>query len=512
MSSDRKDQPLQQLLEYWRMIVQNKWWVFFPTLALALASVVYITFLPNQYEATTTILVDPQQVSDQYVNPAVKGALTDRLQTISQEVLSSTRLQEIIDQYHLYPGMEHSMGREQLIEYMRKAITIEVKHAAGNGPGSFTITYQGSDPTVVAKVANELAGRFISWNLQSAEQVAETTTEFLGGQLNDAKTSLVGQEQTVRNFKMSHLGQMPDNLPANLGTLAQLRAAYQGNNDALNRLEQERFELKRLPAPATPNPQITEGSSERARLEAEKSRLEAQVTELRLRYTPTFPEVVDATDRLQRVKAALKALPPDPAAQDKDPNMSPTAVRLELIDREATRLTAEQEKLSAQIAAYQAKVDASPLREQQLTDLTRDYEISKEQYRNLLAKKYSAAMASDLQRMQKGERFTILDPARPPQRPVKPKRATLMAGAALASLMFSIVLVIGKEKLDPSIKAEKEVEDLLPGSVALLAAIPTIITPADKRRRLRYAIFALTTALLACLLVAGLLWRVHPIL
>ncbi len=507
MKQEPMDQPVTQILEYWQAVRQHKWWIFFLTLGLTLVSFVVIALLPDQYEATTTILVDPQQVSDQYVNPPVKQSLTDRLQTISQEVLSTTRLQEIIDRYHLYPELQKSMSREQVIDYMRTAITIEVKHASGNGPGAFTITYTGTNPVTVAQVTNELATRFITWNLQTTEQAAEVTTEFLGDQLQDAKSNLVKQEGTVRDFKMKHLGEMPDNLAANLGTLAQLRVALQANSDTLNRLEQERIELTRLPATDLRRDQ-PQAMSQRDRLTLEKMKLEDELMDLRRRYTPTHPEVTDAIARLQRVSEELKALPAD--TKSRPTETSPTAVRLEIIAREMTRLTEQQQAMSAQIAAYQTKVDAIPMREQQLTDLTRDYEISKEQYRTLLSKKYSADMASDLERKQKGERFTVLDAASAPGKPVRPKRRLLLMASTLGSLLLSIFLVLGKEKLDMTIKAEKQMEELLPASVTLLAAVPTIDTPTDKRRRLRFALFALTTSLLAFALVAGILWRIHP--
>jgi succinoglycan biosynthesis transport protein ExoP len=514
MSTETMDQPLELVKEYWQIIRRNGWWIFLTTLWVTLAMVVFIALMPDQYQATTTILVDPQMVSEQYVTPAVKEVLTDRLQTISQQVLSTSRLQEIIDHYHLYPELRSSMSREQVIEAMRKAVTIEVKHASGNGPGSFTITYEGRNPVVVAQVANDLATRFITWNLQTTEQVSETTTQFLDEQLDQAKSNLETQEERARQFKMSHLGEMPDNLPANLGTLGQLRATYQSNNDALNRLEQERFELTRMPVPMPTNGnQYVAGLSQRSRLEIERDKLEDQLMDLRRRYTPTYPEVIDITARLQHVKDELKALPENDTKAAVDPrDMSPTAVRLELIAREMARLTQEQKQMSLQMAMYQSKVDAMPLREQQFTDLTRDYDMSRDQYRNLLSKKYAADMAGDLERKQKGERFTILDAATPPQKPIKPNRSMLMWASFFGALLFSIVLVIAKDKLDPSIKAEKEVDELLPASVALLATIPSIVTPSDRRRRVRFAVFALTTSFFAVLLVVGFLWRIHPVL
>jgi len=512
MTKPNYDQPVNQLLQYWQTIRQDKWWIALLSVGLSLASVVAIALIPDEFQATTTILLDPQKVSDQYVTPEVKETFTDRLQTISQQVLSSSQLEDIIQRYELYPRLRKSLSREQLVDYMRKAVLIEVKQASGNGPGAFTITYTGDNPVIVAQVANELAGRFINWNVANREELAQFTTEFLGDQLQAAKKNLEGQESTVRQFKMSHLGEMPDNLPANLGTLAQLRATFQANNDALNRLEQERMELTHMPQTVMTQPnRYSEPVTERARLEMEKLQIEGQLMDLRRRYTPAHPEVVELTARLQRVKQQLKSIPKDDGTSEiAGDGGSPGEVRLEIIARETTRLNNEQKQITQQIAAYQAKVDAMPLREQQLADLTRDYDISKEEYKTLLSKKYSADMASELEQKQKGERFTILDPARPPEKPSKPNRPLLILASTIASIVASVLLVLGKEQLNTTVKAEQQLEELLPAQVVLLASIPSIDCPADQQRRRRFAIFALTTSLLACLLVAGFLWRVHP--
>jgi succinoglycan biosynthesis transport protein ExoP len=512
-SNELLNQPVEQIREYWQTVQQRKWLIYFTTLALTLAAVVTIALLHDQYQATTTILVDPQKVPDEYVNATIRSPLTERLQTISQEVLSSTRLQEVIDKWNLYPELRQSMSMEQIIDYMRNKIKIDVKRAAGSGPGAFSITYEGRNPVVVAQVTNELASRFIEWNLQTRQQQAMGTTQFLSGQLQGAKRDLENQEGQVRGFKMQHLGEMPEQVPANLGTLAQLRAQQQSTNDALNRLEQERIELQRLPEMAGRYGRTPAPATERARLEDEKMRLEGQLFELRRRYTPAHPEVVDAQARLERVNHQLRALPTSQAdGARSEADNSPAGVRLEIIAREMKRLEEDQKRLQLQIAAYQAKLDAVPLREQQYVDITRDYDVSKDKYRSLLQKKFSAEMAADLERKQQAERFTVLDPARPPEKPVKPNRKMLFAGAFLASLVLSLGLVLLKETLDTTIKAERHLSGMVPDSVVMLASIPTIVTPGTQRRRRRFTAIALATSAIACLLVAAFLWKVHPIL
>jgi hypothetical protein len=152
------------------------------------------------------------------------------------------------------------------------------------------------------------------------------------------------------------------------------------------------------------------------------------------------------------------------------------------------------------------------MREQELSELTRDYEISKEHYRSLLDKTFSAEMATELERRQQGERFTILDEARAPERPFKPNRLALMFASLVAGLGCSIGMVLVREAVRGTIKAERELKALLPATVSFLGSVPSIETNTDRRQRRRFQVFAITASLMACLAVAVILWKVHPIL
>ena len=509
MKTEAKEQYLpQQIQEYLNLLLRGAWQIGLATLAIALAAIVVITFLPNEYRATTTILVDPQKIPDRYVTSTVPSDPSERLNTITQQVLSATRLGEIVDQMGLFPEMK-GKPREDVIELMRRRITLQVKQSSGQGLGSFTITYEGSDPQTVARVANQLARSFINWNLKNREERAEDTTHFISTQLEEAKEGLQSQETRLREFKMRHIGEMPDQAPANLQTLSRLQSSLQVNSDSLNRLEQERQMLIRLPEPAS---QVTPVQmSERGRLEQEQRQLSYQLWDLRRKYTDSHPDVIAAQGRLKQVHAQLAALPPPaPGAEVKE--TSSAAVRVELIEKEKQRLLQEQRNIQAQIKSYQSKVDAVPLREQELSDLTRDYEISKEHYRSLLEKTFSAEMATELERRQQGERFTILDEARVPERPFKPRRLALMFGSLIGALGFAVGMVMAREAVRGSIKAERELKALLPASVSFLGSIPTIETNADRRRQRQFHVLAIVASLVACVAVAVILWKVHPIL
>ena len=509
MKNNATEQHLpQQIQEYAALLRRNCWTIGLTALAFALIAIVVITLLPNEYKATTTILVDPQQIPDRYVASTITSDPAERLNTLTQQVLSVTRLGSIIDEMKLYPELQKH-PREEVIEVMRQHITLQVSQSSGQGLGSFTITYVGASPKVVADVANRLAASFIEWNLKTREQLAEGTTNFLAAQLEEAKQNLQSQEQALRDFKMQHLGEMPDQMPANLQALSRLQVALQANSDSLNRLEQDKQLLTRMPGqPQNVSPAQL---SERERLEVEQRQLSYEVWELKKKYTASHPDVVAAQDRLRQVQEQLKALPVSKAEIDANGD-SGTSVRLDVLEQEKQHLVEEGRRIRLQSDVYQSKVDAVPMREQQLSDLTRDYEISKENYRSLLEKTLSAEMATELERQQQGERFTIMDPARPPERPFKPNRLAMILGSSVGSLGFAIMLVILQDTVSGAIKAERELKALLPASVALLGAVPRIETNADRTRRVRFQVWAAAVSLLGCLVVAAVLWKVHPIL
>ncbi len=504
--------PMDQILAFWNTARHYRLWIFLGTVFFSLAGFTFVLLIPDRYKAATTILVDPQKVPEKYVSPTVSSDPGQRLNTITQQVLSVTRLQQIIDDMQLYSDLRGKVSREELIELMRKDITITVKQGSSSGLSAFTIEYEGRQRNQVAQVANQLAASFIEWNVKSREQQAQDTTEFLAAQLKEAKQNLEEQEAKVSAFKMHHLGEMPEQQAANLQALTQLQTQFQANADSLNRLEVERTLLSRGLEPSTSGTVKAVPTTERSRLEAERRQLKSELQGLQNRYTSAHPEVVDTASRLQRVEDRLKALPPDPPMLAESQDNSASAVRLQLLDRDSRRLNEEQKRITQQMASYRAKVDAVPVREQQMAELNRNYSVSKDHYQSLLDKTFSAGMANDLEKKQQAEHFTILDMAQVPEKPFKPKRALMLVGAFLGALAASLGLAYLKDALNGTLKIERELKALLPPGIPLLAAIPKLNNAKERRRNFRFAVIAVLIALIGCALEAGLFIKLHPIL
>jgi uncharacterized protein involved in exopolysaccharide biosynthesis len=366
---------------------------------------------------------------------------------------------------------------------------------------------------VAAKVANELAGSFIEWNITSRVEQVTGTKDFLSSELTSARHNLEQQENALRQFKMSHLGETPDQTGTNLQALAGLRTTLQANVDAMNRLDGEKILVTRAPEPLPVASNASVGLTQRERLESEKRQLEANIEALREHYSDRYPDVLRATRRLEKTKAQLNSLPADPADHSSDVSGEGSAatVRLELIDKEMKRLEAEQHHIQSQIESYQAKVDAAPIREQQLLELTRNYDSSKLHYQALLDKSFNIGMAADLEQRQKAERFRVLDSARIPQKPAKPNRKKLIPVSGFVALGLSILCILVKEQLSPVVKTETELKSLLPEGVQVWGVIPRIEVASDIRRERQLSIYTSLVCILICLVLIGVIRGIHPL-
>ena len=490
MTTDHFQQSYETILQYWRVLVRNWWQTLIGAFSCLLLLTLVIAKLPSEYEATTTILVDPQQVPEKYVSPAVNSDPNERLNTLTQQILSRSRLQDIMDRFKLYSQAKGKVSDEELVQVMRDHIHIQVKQGSGAQLSTFTITFEGPVPSVVADVANELASSFIRWNIDSREQQVEGTQAFLSSELHDAKRNLEEQEDKLRVFKMSHLGETPDQTTSNLQAMATIRAAQQANVDSYNRLEQEKLLLSRLPEAAASTGTPTASLSKRARMETEKRQVESDLRRLSESYSERYPDVIKLKRRLAELTAELDTLPPDNADAPGNPatEVSSASVRLEIIEKEEARLKTEQARLQSQLSSYQAKLDATPLREQQLVELTRNYDVSKQHYQ------------------------TLLDPAQTPEKPVKPRRKALLLLAALFSLALPCTLVIGRDMLAARISTESELKGMIPKGARIVALIPRIETVADRRGKMFIAVSAVVMCSLLCASILWLVWRMRPLL
>lgn len=474
------------------LIVKRRWIVMIP-FALAMIAGIYLSItLPRIYEAETLILIQPQKVPEEYVQSIVTSDPSERINTLSQQILSRTNLEKIIDEFKLYQGPESTdLYVEDKIERLRRNISVSVSTDRRRQSDAFTISYQGKDPQRVMRITNTLASFFIDENLRLREAQAVGTSDFLDDELAAMKKRLETVEETLKNYREAYMGQLPEQLESNLRILDRLQEQLSENLQALSdakirlaALQNEAAAAREQATTVIINPGDKSDTSDLAQLRA-------QLENLLSRYTERHPDVV-------RLKARIADLEAQAAAQDAgageaaDGSPAPASLPPEMrqqfaeINREMQRLESDIAENRRQIAIYNQRVEDTPKREQELLSLKRDYENIQASYNSLLARKLEAEIAVNMERKQKGEQFRVVDSARLPEKPVKPDMKKLFALVVAAGLAVGGGIVFLLEYLDQTFKRPDQVESDL--QLAVLCTVPEIVGPRKRMlRRLEHA-------------------------
>jgi len=300
--------------------------------------------------------------------------------------------------------------------------------------------------------------------------------QFIEQQLQDARQQLEEKETALRDYKEKYMGQLPEQVQANLATLQRLQLEQQTVSDSLRRAQDA---LLLLESTAVPGAAMLGPTPPRDPLDEMK----ATLTQLRTRYTDEYPDVKSLEARIAAVEAARAATAKADAAAPAPAPVDRVAAAFEARKREARievqSLRQRLAEVDGRIAAFQARVEAAPKREQEILGLTRDYQKLSENYTQLLSRKLDAEMASRLEQQERGQQFRVLDPAYLPVRPSFPRRGLFALAGAVVGLMLGVGLSIAVDYLDPTFKDADEVAAALPYPV--LAVLP-YLKPKDQRR------------------------------
>ena len=491
----------EEFRHYLDIIRRRKGIVILVTIGFSCCAAMIARRLPDIYRSQTVILVDAQQVPSSYVQSTVSTSLQDRLATIQQQVMSPTRLKNMIEKNGLFPELRGKVSEDALILKIQKSTSVDV----GGRFSSFRIAYQGEDPKEVSEIANELAATFITENLQARQAQFSGTAEFLDNELQETKSKLEVREQQLQAIKTTNVMDLPESKQFHLEALNNLRTQLAASEDRARQAKQDKIMLQTMMNTNAPTVEVDGGdttSSSPSQKQIEK--LESHLAELRSRYGPNFPDVrkVQADlDRLKKKEAAKKTQAPAPAPvepmiQTEGRRNPVIEAQIHKLDQEIEEQTKLQGPLQQQIDFHVTKLERVPIFEQQIAGLMRDYDSLRSHYQSLLDKKLSAQMASQLEVRQKGERFVILDPAPIPNQPSGPNRVLIGFAGLIVGLIGGVGLAIGIEMMDLSVRSEHEAAELL--GIPVLAGIPQMYTAAEVRsRRIRFVLAAILTASLS---------------
>ncbi len=445
--------------DYKEIFLRRKLFFVIPLVVVFLGACLWAAFAPRKYMASTLVLVTPPRVPAELVRSTVTSGIAERLNSISQEIMSRTRLEAVIDEFKLYQQESRTMEREQIVELMRKNIQVELPKRSSDSAGYFAINYTSTDARISAAVANKLSSLFIEENLKQREQQAVGTSEFLASELKTTKERLEAQGKELADFKRRHMGELPEQRDTNIKMIDQLQLLYQRNEESLRAAQDRQLLISQ------PGGEGTTDAKARGSYEAQLDDMRKKLAELQARYTERHPDVIALKRKITEMERRK-----DVFNINNDP-------RYRELEMEIQRRQQESEKLRAQISQYRARIEGATVREQQMSSLVQEYENTKKLYDSLLKKSEEAQQAENLERRQKGEQFRVVDPARVPEKPVQPDIPKTILIGLFGGIACGLGGIFAREQLDRSFRDPEDIEATL--GFKVLANIPKIVTRAQ---------------------------------
>ena len=487
-----------QILE---IIIRRRWLIIIPLCLALTIGVFYTLSAPKTYKASTTILIQPQKVPTDYVQSIVTADPQQRINTISQQILSRTNLENIIKEFGLFQNAK-DMYPEDKINNMRARVVVSQESSRRQSTEAFAISFTGSNPETVMKVANKLASFFMDENLKAREIQAMGTSEFLESELEKIKVKLEDREKELSAYRAKHMGGLPGELETNLRTLDRLQLQY---SDTLNTIRSTQNDAALLKSQISQLMEMAESSRAGLQpgvtisgvpalstIQQQYQTDKRQLDELLIKYTNQYPEVIKLTKSVAELKKKVEKEKQE-MGQGSTVNLSSDAVSssnpvlfqhrftLNQLENEIRNLKGNLLQIKKSMLVYQQRVDDTPKREQELQSIQRDYNNIRDSYNSLLARRLEAELAVNMEKKQKGEQFRILDYARLPEKPISPDvRRLFMLSLALGfGLGGGAAFLL--EFLNPTLRREDQIETEI--GLPILASIPPLAQTGEAKKK-----------------------------
>lgn len=494
--------------DFLQTLKRRRWSLILPAAIIFIASSLVALTLPSIYISTSTILIEEQEIPADFVMTTVTSYIEQRLQSINRRIMSYSRLLEVIQHFNLYAELTNKWSTEEIIEKMRQdtilaPISADVIHrrTGKKTPATiaFSLSYQGTNPKTVQKVTNVLTSLYLSENLKAREKQAQETSAFLEKEMDRIKINLAEIESKIAGFKEAHINELPELLPVNLQSLNNIERSIERSYELLRSLK-ERKEYIETQLTGLPTHLYPDVISSRKRLEE----LKVHLVHLANRFSDQYPdviktraEIVDLEKYLQEKKslAATTNKPPDnPAYVTLAAHLASTRSDLSSVKRQLGEFNQSEKD-------YRRRIEATPRVEEVYKAMLNERDNTKAKYDDLMRKHMDSRVAYGLEKDQKGEHFTLIEPARLPEKPFKPNRRAIMLIGLTLGLGAGIALASLREFSDDSIRSSDWLT--MATDFPVLAGIPVIITQNDiKRRRVRkIALSIVTLGLMAAGLV-----------
>ena len=542
-------------------------------LGLLLITVALTLGLPSVFKSRAVVLIEAQEIPQDLVRSLVTSFADQRIQVISQRVLTNNNLTSIITKYELYADQRKHDPIERVLEQMRKDISVAPISADVVDPKqgravqatiAFELAYENKSPQLAQRVANEIVSLFLNENLKQRTETSKETLDFLTTESEKLRANVADLESKLSKFKQGNVEKLPELTNLNLEMMNRTEQEVSQVDSQMRSLDQQRVYLESELAQQKPTTMLLSETGERILGPADRLRvLESEFVPIAARYGPNHPDVVAKRKEIEALRAqaggnsgageiALKLqraqsdyaqankkyspehpdvkrlarevdslkselatanrTAPDPVVTKRPDNPAyiQLQARLDSTTNDMGALRSQRATLKAKLAQLEDRITKSPEVEREYRMLTRDYDNAQLKYREILAKRQEAELASNLESNQAGEKFTLIEPPVIPEEPAKPNRLAIGLLGVLLSMAGSVGSGALAESLDTRVYGRTGVTRLL--GVPPLAVIPKLETEASKsQRRNRWAMVVAALLAVVFLVLLAIHFLVSPL-
>lgn len=491
--------------DYLKIAKRRKWSFLLPFFLVLAMSVAVALLLPPKYRSSATILIEEQEIPTDFVTATVTSFAEQRLQQIHQRIMSTAKLLEIIERFDLYKKMRDKRTTEEVINQMREDVRLDqistevMDRRTGRATVvtiAFSLSYESKDsPDAVQRVANRLVSLFLQENLEVRERQSAEASRFLEDETRRVKKELTEIEMALSKFKEKHINELPELLQVNIQGLSNSERSIERLEEQLRSIKEREEYLQTQLANLSPFLE----NSDRSRLQS----IETELVALKTKFSDDHPDVVKTKAEIAALKNKMTS---DRGENQSHPDESDNPAYVTLASQLASAQS-EIRSIQNQIAEYRrtkavyaARIESTPRVERQYQELSGRQMNIQTKYNDLMQKHMEAEVAQGLEKGQKGERFTLIDPPRLPEKPFKPNRLAIMLIGVVLGVGTGVGWAALREFADQSVRSSERLA--LSTGFPVLGQVPNILTLRDRRRIMIRRIASIATAMLV--VVAGI--------
>lgn len=470
------------LRDYFAILKRRYLYLIIPFVIVLSVSVGVSLFMPPVYQSTGTIMVESQQIPDNFVQSTVTSYADERIGVITQRVMIRENLLRIIDKFELFGEDRRSVPASQLVEQMRAMIGVEIISADVQGQRNngrtaiaFRISMEHENPSLAYSVANEFVTLFLDENLRNRISRASETTDFLDNETLKLKNELEAIENQVADFKQQNSASLPEHLDLRINQRERAVRAAEDIDLNIKTLESQKALLEIDLSSVAYNSSDGQGSIS-VNPEQELAKLEAQLLERSTIYGASHPDIVSLNRKIAQLRTTIANGEGTEVSEEifSDPVSAKIQARIDAIDDTIATQRAMQTDIEGNIQELEETIIQTPQVERGLRALTRGYENALEQYESIKAKAMDAQLSESLEEEKKAERFLVLEPPVLAEEPIRPNRQKILLLGIFLAAASGVGAIFLIEMIDGSIYGMARLTEAVQQSP--LANIPYIET------------------------------------